>query len=174
MLDPELMAAYTELQRAAAESRVGLYTVLLERGRATMWSEVKSGRTSTAEPRSRKRMGSPPSPRGPAGCFSRGSARAVGVFDRIESEVTSFYQLGLESSPADADGKQHDVKVRVNRAGVDVRAPSHIAVDASRPRQPRRAIRWPLALQQPTDVPDVPLADHDLQHPSGRQAGPAA
>ena len=89
--------------------------------------------------------------------FFNGIGRAAGVFDRLQSEVTSFYQLGLESSPADADGKQHDVKVKVNRTGLDVRAGSHVSV--AKPL-PKPAPRDPLAvaLQQPTDVPDVPAA----------------
>ena len=91
------------------------------------------------------------------GMFFSGLGRAVGVFDRIHSEVTSFYQLALESSPSDADGKPRDVKVRVTRPGVNVRAPSHIAVPrpstTAAPRDPLA-----LALQQQVDVTDVPLA----------------
>jgi VWFA-related protein len=46
----------------------------------------------------------------------------AGVFDRIQSELSGYYLLGVESSPADRDGKTHSVRVEVNRKGVTVRA----------------------------------------------------
>jgi VWFA-related protein len=184
--ETDFMYPYAELQRAAAESRVTLYTVLLE----NVGYEVERGETrpdvAAADP------GKPFSPNSAAaapvrpvtsnksdglssiasrtgGMFFSGVGTAVGVFDRIESEVTSFYQLGLESSPADADGKSHDVKVKVNREGLDIRTPSHVAV--ARPATSGKpAARDPLALalQQPIDLPDVPIAVTTYStHPSG-------
>ena len=91
------------------------------------------------------------------GMFFNAAGNGAGIFDRIQSEVTSFYQLAIESSPADADGKERDVKVRVNRSGVDVRAPAHVAVSKP-PRTAPLRDRLAEALRQPTDVSDVPLA----------------
>ena len=155
------MTHYKELQRAAAESRTVLYTVLLEE----VGYEVSRGETrpeikrppGLVEMENAKGEGLATIASMTGGMFFNAAGRAVGIFDRIQSEVSSFYQLAIESSPADADGKEHDVKVRVSRAGVDVRAPAHVAV-AKPPSKP--APRDPLlvALQQPTDVPDVPLA----------------
>jgi len=154
--DNELMTQYRELQRAAAESRVVLYTVLLEQ----VGHEVSRGETRPdAAVRPDKAEGLASIGTMTGGMFFHGVATAAGVFDRIESEVSTFYQLGLESGPADADGKEHDVKVTVNRPGLDVRAPSHVAV--ARPAKgAQRAARDPLAaaLEQPTDLPDVPIA----------------
>jgi VWFA-related protein len=153
-LDQELNAQYAELERAAAESRVLLYAVLLE----PVGYETTRGETRpdvAIDPARADGLATIASRTG--GMFFSGLGRAVGVFDRIHSEVTSFYQLALESSPSDADGKPRDVKVRVTRPGVNVRAPSRIAV----PRPPKTAApRDPLALalQQQVDVPDVPLA----------------
>ena len=153
-LDRELNAQYAELERAAAESRVLLYTVLLEQ----VGYEVSRGETRpdvAIDPAKADGLATIASRTG--GMFFSGIGRAVGVFDRIHSEVSSFYQLALESSPSDADGKQRDVKVRVSRPGVSVRAPSHIAV----PRPAKKAAPvdpLAVALQQETDVPDVPLA----------------
>jgi len=44
------------------------------------------------------------------------------VFDRIESELSGYYLLGVESSPADHDGKSHSVRVEVARKGLTVRS----------------------------------------------------
>jgi VWFA-related protein len=150
----ELLAQYRELQRAAAESRVVLYTVLLEEigYEASLSGEF---RPDIAEnPARTEGLATIASATG--GMFFNAAGQAGGIFDRIQSEVTSFYQLAIESSPADADGKPRDVKVRVNRTGVDVRAPALVAV----PKPSKAASRDPLiaALLQPTDVSDVPIA----------------
>jgi VWFA-related protein len=161
-LDRELTAEYKELQRAAAESRVVLYSVLLEE---VGYNDVQSRGSGLdirrppglVEMENGKGEGLATIGSMTGGMFFNAAGRAGGIFDRIQSEVSSFYQLAIESSPADADGKEHDVKVRVSRAGVDVRAPAHVAV-AKAPS--KAAPRDPLlvALGQPTDVPDVPLA----------------
>ncbi len=161
MLDRELMAQYKELQRAAAESRVLLYTVLLEQ----VGYEVSRGETRAeikrppglVEMEASKLEGLATIASMTGGMFFNAAGKAAGIFDRIQSEVTSFYQLALDSSPADADGKQHDVKVRVNRSGLAVRAPEHVAVGKPPKTAPPRD-RLAEALQHPTDVPDVPLA----------------
>jgi len=152
--DRELLTQYKELQRAAAESRTVLYTVLLEE----VGYDVSRGETrpDVAEnPARAEGLATIGAMTG--GMFFHGVAKGVGVFDRIQSEVTSFYQLAIESSPADADGKEHDVKVRVSRGGVDVRAPAYVAV-AKPPSKPGPRDPLLVALRQPTDVPDVPLA----------------
>jgi VWFA-related protein len=152
--DQALIAQYKELERAAAESRVTLYTVLLEQ----VGYEVSRGETrADVAENPAKTEGLATIGAMTGGMFFNAAGRAVGIFDRIQSEVSSFYQLAIESSSADADGKQHDVKVRVDRAGVDVRAPSQVAV--SKPPKavaPRDLLTT--ALQQPTDIPDVPIA----------------
>jgi VWFA-related protein len=152
--DLELLAQYKELARAAAEARVTLYTVFLD----PVGYDVSRGLTRPEvadDPALSEGLATMASMTG--GMFFSGIARAAGVFDRIQSEVTSFYQLALESSPADADGKQHDVKVKVNRTGLDVRAPAHVAIAKPPKSAPLRDLLAE-ALQEPTDVPDVPLA----------------
>jgi VWFA-related protein len=169
-LDRELMSDYKALQRAAAESRTVLYTVLLEdvgyevsRGETRPEIKRPPGLVPIEDPgivdavAGGKAEGLATIASMTGGMFFHGVGTAAGVFDRIRSEVSSFYQLGLESSPADADGKQHDVKVRVSRTGLDVRAPSYVAVPKpSSQGSPRDPLL--VALRQPTDVPDVPLA----------------
>jgi VWFA-related protein len=151
---PMVSTQYKELERAAAESRVTLYTVLLE----DVGYEVTRGenRPDVAE-NPGKTDGLATFAAMTGGMFFNAAGGADGIFDRIQSETSYFYQLAIESSPADADGKRHDVKVRVNRAGVGVRAPEHVAV-ARPPKAAPARDRLADALQQPIDMPDVPLA----------------
>ena len=55
------------------------------------------------------------------GAYYAGVGRATGVFDRIKTEIANDYEIGLETFPADADGKMRDVDVKVNRPGVSIR-----------------------------------------------------
>lgn len=151
--DFELMSEYKALERAAAESRVVLYSVRLDQMDMDM-SSNKPGGGVTGDPALATGLANIGSMTG--GMFFNGIGRAAGVFERIASEVSSFYELGLESSPADGDGKEHTIRVKVARAGLDVRAPSHVAV--ARPSKPAAPDPLAAALQQPTDVADVPLA----------------
>ena len=43
-------------------------------------------------------------------------------FDRVVTELSGAYLLGIEVEAADRDGRPHAVSVKVNRNGVDVRA----------------------------------------------------
>ena len=43
-------------------------------------------------------------------------------FDRIATELSGSYVLGIEVEPSDRNGRPHQVSVKVKRRGVDVRA----------------------------------------------------
>ena len=88
------------------------------------------------------------------------------AFDRVASETSAYYLLGLEPGKRDRDGKPHDIDVKVLRKGVEVRArrqfvmPAESTVAAAtRPR--------PLA----PAVPPSPLrvATHVLRGDSAHQ-----
>jgi VWFA-related protein len=49
---------------------------------------------------------------------------------QVEAELSGYYLLGIESDPADKDGKRHPVNVSVNRRGLSVRSRSQILVVA--------------------------------------------
>ncbi len=50
------------------------------------------------------------------------SVGVEGALSRIESELSGYYLLGLETSQIDRDGKRHSVKVSVGRSGASVRS----------------------------------------------------
>ncbi len=63
------------------------------------------------------------------------------VFQRIESEISGYYLLGVESETQDHDGKPHQVRVEVSRRGAIVRSRRQILdVNADRIRPPREAV----------------------------------
>src|SRR6266705_98935 len=46
----------------------------------------------------------------------------TGIFDRIASELSGYYLLGVEPAGPDRDGKAHAIGVDVSRRGVMVRS----------------------------------------------------
>ena len=50
------------------------------------------------------------------------------AFDRILTETSAFYLLGVEPTDADRDGRAHDIKVKVNQRNVTVRARASVVV----------------------------------------------
>jgi len=45
-----------------------------------------------------------------------------GLFERLESELSGYYLIGVESDPRDRDGKAHPIRVDVPRKGAIVRS----------------------------------------------------
>ena len=70
------------------------------------------------------------------GAFFHGVGTAAGVFDRIHTQVVHTYQLGIESTPGDGDGKVHKVEVQVRRDGAVTPAPA--AIGSCGPQRRRR------------------------------------
>ena len=50
------------------------------------------------------------------------TGRAEAIFDRIDSEISGYYLVGVESDPRDRDGKTHGLRIDVNRRGAQVRS----------------------------------------------------
>ena len=87
------------------------------------------------------------------GSMSAGVGRAVGVFDRIAAEVTHSWQLGVESTDKDNDGKTHQIQVKLRREGLTVRARRELILPAARARPTAIDL-----LSQPVDVLDLPIS----------------
>jgi VWFA-related protein len=92
------------------------------------------------------------------------------LFERIESEISGYYLLGVESDPKDKDNKTHSVRIDVQRKGVIVRSRRHVLntptdrrVRAA--RSPRQAVAT--ALGSPLLASALPLrvASFALQGP---------
>lgn len=83
---------------------------------------------------------------------------------QIIRDSSGYYLIGYNSSEAPTDGKFHEIKVRVNRRGVDVRARkgywAYTAEDAARATAPPR----------PAAPAGITAALSKLAEPSGRPA----
>jgi VWFA-related protein len=91
------------------------------------------------------------------GAFFQGVGRAEGVFARIASEITSFYEVGIEVLADDIGSAPRTLRVGVNRPGVTVRTRRDIALTPRGvPSGPDTRLRE--LLGQPVDVPELPIS----------------
>ena len=145
------LSYFRELERRSAEAGTSLYVVQLEQP-----ENDASRRTSGGNllPRSDLVDGLSNVAGFAGGAFFHGVGTAAGVFDRIYTQVVHTYQLGIESTPGDGDGKVHKVEVQVRRAGAVARAGRDRFVWTS-----TKAVMTPAAvLEQPIDLAEAPLA----------------
>ncbi|MDQ3213583.1 MAG: VWA domain-containing protein [Acidobacteriota bacterium] len=148
--DVGLLPLYRTLAEKAAQARVAIFVVHVAQADFDASDRLRGGSQSGGGEYA-SGLGSIASSTG--GMFVNGVGRATGAMNRIVSEITHFYQLGVESRPADADGRTHRVDVQVSRQGVSVRAPSQVAVAS----QSSGADGVAGALAQPTDIAELPL-----------------
>lgn len=151
--DEELIVRYRDVADKAARAHVSLFIVQVEQGDMDA-SSRGPGSQIDADRDSATGLANVASITG--GQFFAAAGRGGGVFDRIAADVNFFYQLGVESTPADADGKSHKVDVKVARTGVTVRAPAATATLPEVSRTPVAALK--AALAEPVDVTELPLA----------------
>jgi VWFA-related protein len=93
---------------------------------------------------------------------------ATSLFDRIQSEISGYYLVGVESDPRDRDGKPHPIRVDTSRRGAQVRSRRQILsapADQGTARSPHQAVA--AALSSPLLVSALPLrvASFALQGP---------
>jgi VWFA-related protein len=96
------------------------------------------------------------------------TARPDNLFERIESELSGYYLIGVESDPKDRDGKAHPVRVDVPRRGAQVRSRRQMLntrADSPVARNRHQAVA--AALSSPLVVSALPLrvASFALQGP---------
>jgi VWFA-related protein len=96
------------------------------------------------------------------------TARPDNLFERIESELSGYYLIGVESDPKDRDGKPHPVRVDVPRRGAQVRSRRQLLntrADGPVARNRHQAVA--AALGSPLVVSALPLrvASFALQGP---------
>ena len=69
------------------------------------------------------------------------SGSGTAVFDRIASELSGYYLIGVEAEPRDREGKPRSVRVEVGRKGATVRARRQIFPSAAEDRAATVAAR---------------------------------
>jgi len=149
--DPEFVDEFKAFQRAAAEARVTVETIRVHEFTGDAASDVLSS-AGFEDPGTVAGMDTLATMTGGRAFAPAGTA--AGVFTRIVSDVTTFYELGVESVATDANGKLHDVTVHVNRANLETVARPVVAA----PALPPAGALLDSALRQPVDVGGVPIA----------------
>jgi len=94
--------------------------------------------------------------------LSRGALfRVIGtgdaIFDRLASEMSAYYLLGVEQSARDRDGKRHRIDVEVRRRNVTVRSRRAFVLSAAAGPRATPEDRLVSALKTPFGVAEVPV-----------------
>lgn len=94
--------------------------------------------------------------------LSRGALfRVIGtgdsIFDRLASEMSAYYLLGVEQAPRDRDGKRHRIDVEVRRRNVTVRSRRAFVLSAAVGPRATPEDRLVSALKTPFGVSEIPV-----------------
>lgn len=91
------------------------------------------------------------------------------IFERLSSEISAYYLLGVEEQPSDSRGDRHRIDVEVRRRGVTIR--SRQAFVLSSVQQARRSAapgdRLRETLSSPFPVSGLPLRVTTFAHQAG-------
>jgi VWFA-related protein len=148
----EGLTYFSDLQKRVAETGTLMYVVQLEQPDTDAGSQRLAG--SGALPRADLGAGLANIAGVSGGRLFTSVGKATGVFERIQNEITSSYQLGVELQPQDADGRAHDIVVRVLKPGLTARARKEL-IATSKPAIVRTPVE---ALTHPTDFTELPIA----------------
>jgi VWFA-related protein len=145
----------TDLEKAAAASRTSIYAFRLDESFDMAKAQPAPVGTGPQD-RYATREGLALITTATRGTLFDVVAKADYAFDRMQSEMSGYYLLGLESLPSDKDGRRHTINVNVNRRGVTVRSRRQLADYAEKGATgPREAMV--AALNSPLLLSALPL-----------------
>ena len=155
----------TELGHLAADARSSLYVLYMD-DRSFEAAESRQA-LMTSDDRHERSVGLEALATAARGALLAVTGQGTQVFDQIQSELSGYYLLGIESSPRDADGKTHPIRIDVPRRGALVRARRQLLdVGTSQiARPPRQAVVAALSSPLPVSALPVRVATFALQGP---------
>ena len=121
---PDMRARTQSLGREAAAANTNLYVVHLDNSFVDAYAAdpEKTDPTTQFRDSSVLRQGLENLADAAGGAVFKVEAGTPDIaFDRVMRETSAYYQLGLEVSDTDRDGKPHFIKVDVKQAGATVR-----------------------------------------------------
>jgi VWFA-related protein len=145
----------TELGSLAAAARTNIFAVSLD---ASSNITQRREAVSPVEDRQLAQQGLQTLASSAGGAMFNLVGTGTGVFDRITSEMSGYYLLGVEPVAGDRDGKPHPISVDVSRRGLTVRARRTIlAAGGTAPvaQSPRESVM--AALGMPLLLSSLPL-----------------
>lgn len=146
------LGRFNEVQLALKEAGVAIATVQVDQMAADA-AATRASETAFYSTRDRE-SGLANVATMSGGVFYPAVARAKGVFERLRTEISEAYELGVEPAPGDLDGKSHEIKVTTTRKA-EVRA-RRFVIAQSAPTDPAAYLANLIA--QPVDVGDLPIA----------------
>ncbi len=150
------MGRITEIANLAAAARTSLYALRMEETPDASRSRVQP---LSAEDTLVQQYGLDMLSAAAGGTLLNLSGNGGAVFDRLASELSGYYLVGVEADARDRDGKPHPVRVDVSRPNVTVRvrrtmlAGSDAAV--ARERSPQQVVT--AALGSPLPASGLPI-----------------
>ena len=94
--------------------------------------------------------------------MSRGSLYHIAgtgepIFERLASEISAYYLLGVEQKPSDSIGDRHRIDVEVRRSDVTIRSRQAFVLSPSRTAKRSPAENLRDALSSPFAISGLPL-----------------
>ena len=144
-----------ELGDLAAAARTTIYSLKLEEEPINITERGSRAPFETQQDQFERRQGLELLAQASRGGLFTLSGTGTGAFDRIESEMSGYYLLGVESTLSDRDGPRA-LQVGVARPGVTVRARRAMTIEPRATPQPPHD-RANAALANPLMLAGVPL-----------------
>lgn len=140
---------------AAAAARVSVNVLLMDVPRDDITVGVQ--RPTISEDREMQVSGLRNLAAGARGALYNVLGSGENIFERLSSETSAYYLLGVEQAPGDRDGGNHRIDVDVLRRGVTVRSRRAFVLSAASAaaRRPEENLRE--ALRSPFGVAEIPL-----------------
>ena len=160
----------TDLKRlglAAANAHIALYVLHLSRAFVDAVDAESGVRTETGfADEAVAREGLETLAGYARGALMRVVAGADFAFDRIVRETSAYYLLGFEPLAEERDGKPHQIRVRVQRRGTEVRARTEFVIAPTAHLDPRQRLLAVLRTPGATKLLQMRVATRVL--PGGR------
>ena len=126
--------AFSRLEAAFAAGQASLYTLYLER---SFFGQAKRDASPTqVEDDALERDGIENATSVAGGTLLLGIGTLDQYFDRVVTELSGSYLLGVEVAPTDRDGRTHQVDVKVGRRDLEVRARRRYVIERPRVTPP--------------------------------------
>jgi VWFA-related protein len=145
----------TVLAKLAEEARVSVNVLMFETPRG-LASSARPSETGN-EDRDLRERGLDTFASRSRGTLFRVMANPAYVFDRLRSEISGHYMLGVEPTEKDRDGKSHQIRVQVRRQGVTLRARQQFQYAVRTPGTWSRDVLMTRVLRSPSANTELPM-----------------
>ncbi len=145
-----------EVGQLAAASRTAIYSLKIEDEPLDITAPTARSPFEIQQDLMESRLGLELLAHASGGGLFTMSGTGTGPFDRIESELSGYYLIGVEPTARERDGATYPIEVAVARAGATVRARRTTTLEPSAEAQ-TPADRISAAFRNPLMLPAIPI-----------------